>query len=85
MNILIEAISWIILIITVCALFLSIKKNKYCWIVYFIADVSWIAINLFYGLYAQATMNVIFTIVCVYGWLEWRKDDAEKTKEDNNV
>lgn len=75
MNLLIEVISWIILVITVAGVILSTKKNKYCWVVYFIADVSWTLINFYYGLYAQASMHLIFTGLCINGWLKWKKDD----------
>ena len=75
MNLFIEIISWIILFITVAGVILNTKKNKYSWVVYFIADVSWTIINLHYGLYAQATMHLIFTGLCINGWRKWKNDE----------
>ena len=71
-------ISWVAIIIAIIAYIFNIKKNKSCFVLWEIAAVLLILVNLF-GThdYAQMTLNIVYMGFNACGWLKWRKDELE--------
>ena len=54
---------------------LNIKKKRSSFAVYTFANIGWIAVNLYHGIYAQAALFFVFTALSTWGWIEWGKKD----------
>ena len=52
---------------------LNIKKKRSCFAIYTMANIGWIAVNIYHGIYAQAALFLVFTGLSTWGWIEWGK------------
>ncbi len=59
----------------VAQLLLNTKKIEN-WVLWCIADVIYVGLYLYKGLYPTALLYFIFTIIAVYGFLEWNKQKS---------
>jgi len=77
---------WLILIFSltsVLAAFLNIKKLKVCFIIWTIANLGQISVILFYkvvGFYGQLPLWIVFSLLNIYGYYEWRKEEGKFSK-----
>ncbi len=60
------------------AVFLLGNKNKFGFLVFMMASVSWITFGLIVGSYAIVTGSTIFFIMHLRGFLKWRRDEMEQ-------
>ena len=69
---------WTLTIVSIIGAVLNIKKRRSSFAVYTFANIGWIAVNLYHGIYAQAALFFVFTGLSTWGWIEWgRKRWAE--------
>ena len=54
---------------------LNIKKRRSGFAVYTVANVGWIIVDLYNGIYAQAALFLVFTALSTWGWIEWGKKE----------
>ena len=54
--------------------YLMAKKIIEHWILWVIVDITCVFIYFFKGLYPTTILYFIFSILAIYGWLQWRKD-----------
>jgi hypothetical protein len=59
------------------AVFLLSNKNKYGFLIFMMASVSWITFGLYVASYAIVTGSSIFFIMHLRGFLKWRRDEME--------
>ena len=62
---------WALTILSIIGAILNIKKRRSGFAVYTVANIGWIAVNIYYGIYAQAALFVVFTGLSTWGWIEW--------------
>ncbi|NIA08524.1 MAG: hypothetical protein GWP10_01790 [Nitrospiraceae bacterium] len=62
---------WTLTILSIIGAILNIKKRRSGFAVYTVANIGWIAVNIYYGIYAQAVLFVVFTGLSTWGWIEW--------------
>ena len=48
------------------------KKRLQCWLLWVVLDVIYVGMFTTAGLYLTAALYALFTVLAVYGWLEWR-------------
>jgi nicotinamide riboside transporter PnuC len=53
--------------------------NKWCFIVYIVANIGWIIVNIYCGLWEQIPMWIVYIIIGIYGWFTWgrKKEDGK--------
>ena len=64
---------WILTIVSIVAAVLNIKKRRSSFAIYTLANIGWIAVNIYHGIYAQAALFLVFTGLSTWGWIEWGK------------
>ncbi len=64
---------WTLTMVSIVAAVLNIKKRRSSFAIYTIANIGWIAVNVYHGIYAQAALFVVFTGLSTWGWIEWGK------------
>lgn len=70
----IDTISAIATICSLCGNYLVIKKNKFGFVIWLISNILWILIN-FIGVLniSQVIMFMIYGILNIYGWIKWKQ------------
>lgn len=73
-----DFITWGLALLSILGAILNIKKRRSGFAVYTIANMGWIFVDIYYGIYAQAVLFCVFTALSTWGWIEWGKKKWEK-------
>jgi nicotinamide mononucleotide transporter len=63
-------------VITAYSVWLTAKENIWCWPIGFAGCAMYIAIFWQARLYANAVLQVLYLVMIVYGWFQWRRGGA---------
>ena len=69
-----HCLPWSLTAISIFAAVLNIKKKRSSFAIYTIANMGWIAVNIYHGIYAQAALFLVFTGLSTWGWIEWGRN-----------
>jgi len=61
-------------LITAVAIYLMIKKNKWSFIIFNVANVIWIYLDAISGMPLRIGIEIFFMIFNFYGFYKWSKD-----------
>ncbi|MDD3553657.1 MAG: nicotinamide mononucleotide transporter [Deltaproteobacteria bacterium] len=64
-------ISWFLTFLSIVGAVMNVRKMRSSFAVYTIANMGWVAVDIYYGVYAQAALFVVFTVISIWGWLAW--------------
>jgi nicotinamide riboside transporter PnuC len=64
-------IPWTLTGLSIFGAILNIKKRRSGFAVYTVANIGWVMVDVYYGIYAQAALFVVFTGLSTWGWIEW--------------
>ncbi len=70
---------WTLTVISIVGAVLNIKKKRSSFAVYTVANIGWIAVNVYHGIYAQAALFLVFTGLSTWGWIEWGRREWEES------
>lgn len=73
-----QILPWTLTALSIFGAILNIKKRRSGFAVYTFANIGWIAVDLYYQIYAQALLFVVFTGLSTWGWIEWRNKPWER-------
>jgi len=60
-------------VFSIIATFLLIKKELRNWLYWIFVDAVYVGIYFYKGAYLFGLLFIIYTVMALYGWLEWRK------------
>jgi nicotinamide riboside transporter PnuC len=66
-----DFITWGLAVLSIFGAVLNIKKRRSGFAVYTIANIGWVFVDMYYGIYAQAMLFLVFTALSTWGWIEW--------------
>ena len=66
---------WVLLVISLAGEYLIIKKNVVGFYIWLGVCVGWMIIDFIAGLYGQSASWILYIGVCIYGILEWNKEN----------
>ncbi len=69
-----QLLPWTLTVVSIIGAVLNIKKKRSSFAIYTIANIGWIAVNLYHGIYAQAALFLVFTGLSTWGWIEWGRN-----------
>ena len=69
----IDNLMWIVCIVAIIGSAANIYKKRWCFIVWGITNLAWVAYNLYKIQHAQAFLWCVHFGTCVWGYLEWSK------------
>ena len=61
------------------AQYMMTRKYVECWLVWIVADVAYVALFIYKGLLPTAGLYLVFTILAVVGWRQWRASLREQS------
>ncbi len=71
-------ISYICMLLSLLGYYYVIKKNYIGFYYWIISNIGWIGIDLYKGIFFQALMFFIFSVVAIRGLTKWRSDKLRK-------
>ena len=76
-------ITWLLTMLSILGAVLNIKKKRSGFAVYTLANLGWIIVDIYHGIYAQAALFVVFTALSIWGWIEWGRSAWPEVEEDD--
>ena len=70
-------IDWLATVCGLTGVYLLGNKNKYGFLVFMMASLSWIAVGIFIGSFAIIIGSSIFFIMHLCGWFNWSRSEQE--------
>lgn len=52
---------------------LNCKKIKYCFVIWFFANIGWLCYDIYTVQYYRAVLDFVQTCTAVWGFIEWSK------------
>lgn len=71
------ALAWLLTVLSLVGVVLNIKRKKACFYVWGVTNFGWVVVDYSAGLYAQAALFTIYTVLAVYGIYEWSKSHVQ--------
>lgn len=71
-------ITWMLTAISLAGNVLNCMKFRLCFIVWIVCNVGWTIYDASTGLYSRLTLDVVQTILCVFGYVSWGKYEKKK-------
>lgn len=65
--------TWILTAACLIGTVLNVKKNKWCFHIWAVANLLWCIYDLYTGLYSRAVLDAVQLGFAVWGIVEWRK------------
>ena len=69
---------WIVTAISVFGSILNARKSNKCFYVWIIANVLWLAYDIYTRLYSRAALDIVQTGICISGIIYWKKSEKEE-------
>jgi nicotinamide riboside transporter PnuC len=66
-------IAWGITLVSVLGAVLNAKKSIVGFYIWVPANIAWVIYNTYNHQYAQAVLFVVYTVITVWGIIQWRK------------
>ena len=70
-------IDWLAMVCGLTGVYLLGNKNKYGFLVFMMASLSWIAVGVLISSFAIIIGSSIFFIMHLRGWFNWNRSDRE--------
>jgi len=65
--------------VSLVGIILNAKKNIWCWVIWLFSNAMWITYSAIEGDVPSIVLWTLFSIVNVYGWVQWIKDKKPLT------
>lgn len=65
---------WIVTIICLVGTVLNVKKIRFCFILWTIGNLLWLALDLYNYLYSRALLDIIQLLLAVWGYIAWKNE-----------
>lgn len=69
--------TWILTAISLIGNYLNCRKIRAGFILWLICNTGWLIYDLMTGLYSRALLDTVQSAFCIYGLIEWGKNDGK--------
>lgn len=73
----ISAIGWLATVASLIGVILNIRHDRRCFIVWGITNAIWVVVDASSGVWSQATLQAVYCVLSVYGFMKWKIKDCE--------
>lgn len=80
-TMILERLSWILVGLSLLGNIFVIRKNVIGQWLWAIANVGWVAYDLWIGANSQAFLFFVYLLLCIWGIYAWTKDDQKQKQE----
>ena len=79
-----EVGTWIVTIMCLVGTVLNVKKIKWCFYIWAVANVLWFAYDIYVKLYSRAVLDFVQLCFAIWGAIEWsRTKDKKEIKQQS--
>ena len=76
-----EHLSWVLTFLSLAGNYFVIKKNVLGQWLWAVANIGWIAFDLWIGAYSQAFLFFVYFGMCIWGIILWSRESKGAAKE----
>jgi len=73
--------TWLLTALNLVGTVLNVKKVKYCFYIWLLANAFWLAYDVYVGLYSRAVLDAVHFGLAAWGIIAW-KNNKNNLKED---
>lgn len=66
-------LKWLTVLLSLYGTVLNVRKDRRCFYVWTATNAAWVAIDVWHGVYEQASLHLVYTGLSVYGIVSWRR------------
>lgn len=67
-----QLFEWLTAVASLVGVVANIHHKRWCFWVWFTTGLCWTAVDLWHGIYAQATLQAVYAGLSVYGLRKWK-------------
>ena len=68
-------IDWILALISIIGAILNIKRIKWGFALWIIANTGWIIFSFVSGIYGQVPLWIVYNILSIWGFIDWHRKE----------
>jgi len=72
--------SWTLAVISLIGVILNLYKIRACFYLWVGTNAAWMAVDFYFGIYAQSALFATYMVLAVIGIVKWKRD-AERDRE----
>ena len=65
--------TWILTAVSLIGTVLNVKKIKYCFYIWTVSNILWLAYDIYTGLYSRAVLDAVHLAFAIWGIIVWNK------------
>ncbi len=69
-------LTWLLTILSLIGVILNTQQDRRCFYIWIVTNTSWAAVDFYKGIYAQATMFILYLCLSIWGLHKWRHKPA---------
>jgi len=73
-------LTWLLTILSVIGVILNTHQDRRCFYIWIVTNSSGAAVDFYKGIYAQATMFVLYLALSIWGLYQWRHKAVKKSE-----
>lgn len=70
----VSIVGWVAIVITLIGAYFNARKDARCWKIWIFSSILWIYFNLRLWLPQPVLINLVFSVINIYGLRNWGKD-----------
>jgi len=70
----VSIVGWVAIVITLTGAYFNARKDARCWKIWIFSSILWIYFNLRLWLPQPILINLVFSVINIYGLRNWGKD-----------
>jgi len=70
--------TWVLTAVSLIGTVLNVKKIKYCFYIWTVSNILWLAYDLYTGLYSRAVLDAVHLAMAIWGIIAWNKKPKNK-------
>jgi nicotinamide riboside transporter PnuC len=72
-------LTWLLTILSLIGVVLNTHQDRRCFYIWIVTNTSWAAVDFYKGIYAQATMFILYLLLSVWGLYKWKHKAVHKS------
>lgn len=68
--------AWTMTLVSLVGVVLNIHRHQACFILWLVTNLSWVVIDLSYGIPAQAALQLVYAALSLWGLWKWSHDSG---------
>jgi len=73
-------LTWLLTILSIIGVILNPHHDRRCFYIWIVTNTSWAVVDFYQGIYAQATMFVLYLCLSIWGLYKWRHKVSPKSE-----